>query len=84
MDIVCKGVWLKPAHNILPVFQIPPVTQRMEESPKEKIRTRRNEPDRLREVLGVLDRRRLLLPQLSPTLHVCNTNHQECCQALTI
>lgn len=42
----------------------------MEEFPKGKIITRRNDPHKLREVLGVLDRRRLLLSQLSPTLHM--------------
>lgn len=78
MDIVCKGVWLKPAHNILPTFQN--ITSNNENIgiPKGKIITRRNDPDRLREVLGVLDRRRLLLSQLSPTPpHICNTNYQE-------
>lgn len=50
--------------------KISPVTQRIEESLKGKIRTRRNDPDRLREVL---DRRRLLLSQLSQTLHISVT-----------
>lgn len=70
MDIVCKGVWLKPSSQC---SKISSVTQRMEEPLKGKIKTRRNKPDRLREVLGMLDRRRLLLSQLSPTLHMSVT-----------
>lgn len=83
MDIVCKGVWLKPVHSILPVIQNISSNTENGGTPK---RENKNQKERARQIqrsVGSAGQEEAAAVPAQPNpAHVCNTNYQECCQAL--